>query len=319
MEPKQLEISNLNETRRLLISNGAFKNLRLENDKVAERNIALLSGQTEKKITECILFSNKLTETVLGEIKRSDAKLANGSTIEDMKLIESMILSSKADKTDVKTEDSGLTPTQPDAISPPPASVSTNPSSRSRCFCLESTEEYGFLVMPDFLILSVSFLFLAYGCSAPVVYLVPYSLSVGVDHKHAAFLMSIFGVSGIVGNITFGWVTDRKYVPSVFVCLWLILIVILIRISFAPGVWRSIGCWASWWRSAWRASAACSPPSCAPSGSSSRLPRSTDTSTERTWRSSRWWPLTSWAPPISPPAWVWSTSCTLSLTWSARR
>ncbi|XP_047206999.1 monocarboxylate transporter 12-B-like isoform X4 [Girardinichthys multiradiatus] len=32
----------------------------------------------------------------------------------------------------------------------------------------------------------------------------------GVKHQHAAFLMSIFGVSGIVGNITFGWITDRK-------------------------------------------------------------------------------------------------------------
>ncbi|XP_060943523.1 monocarboxylate transporter 12-B-like isoform X2 [Limanda limanda] len=199
VEPKQLEISNLKETRRLLISNGAFKNIRLENDK-----------QTDIKIAECILFSNKLTETVLGEIKRSEAKLVNGSTIEDMKLIESMMLSSKADKTDVKTEDSGLTKPKPDAVSPPPALVNTNPSSRSRCFCLEATKEYGFLVMPDFLILSVSFLFLAYGCSAPVVYLVPYALSVGVDHQHAAFLMSIFGVSGIVGNITFGWVTDRK-------------------------------------------------------------------------------------------------------------
>ncbi|KAG7512515.1 monocarboxylate transporter 12-B-like [Solea senegalensis] len=73
-----------------------------------------------------------------------------------------------------------------------------------------TSKEFGFLLMPDFLILSVSILFLAYGCSAPVVYLVPYALSVGVDHQHAALLMSIFGVSGIVGNITFGWLTDRK-------------------------------------------------------------------------------------------------------------
>lgn len=64
--------------------------------------------------------------------------------------------------------------------------------------------------MPDFLILSASFLLMAYGCSSPMVYLVPYALSVGVEHQHAAFLMSIFGVSVIVGNITFGWITDRK-------------------------------------------------------------------------------------------------------------
>uniref|UniRef100_A0A3Q3W0V7 Major facilitator superfamily (MFS) profile domain-containing protein n=1 Tax=Mola mola TaxID=94237 RepID=A0A3Q3W0V7_MOLML len=76
--------------------------------------------------------------------------------------------------------------------------------------CFRSREEFGFLFLPTFLILAVSFLFLAYGCSAPVVHLVPYALSLGVAHQQAAFLMSIFGVSGIVGNITFGWITDRK-------------------------------------------------------------------------------------------------------------
>uniref|UniRef100_A0A665TFC6 Solute carrier family 16 member 12a n=1 Tax=Echeneis naucrates TaxID=173247 RepID=A0A665TFC6_ECHNA len=93
---------------------------------------------------------------------------------------------------------------------PPEASVSTKAFSSDRYFSLMSAEVFGFLLKPNFLILSVSFLFLAYGCSTPVVYLVPYALSVGVEHHHAAFLMSIFGVCGIVGNITFGWITDRK-------------------------------------------------------------------------------------------------------------
>ncbi|KAM4525506.1 monocarboxylate transporter 12-B-like isoform 2-T2 [Odontesthes bonariensis] len=76
--------------------------------------------------------------------------------------------------------------------------------------CFLSYEEYRFLLRPDFLGLAVSFLFLASGCSLPFVYLVPYALSVGVSHQHAAFLMSILGVVDIVGNITFGWLTDRK-------------------------------------------------------------------------------------------------------------
>ncbi|XP_036449573.1 monocarboxylate transporter 12-B [Colossoma macropomum] len=77
-------------------------------------------------------------------------------------------------------------------------------------FFLPSTDEYRFLLMPDFLLLSVSFLFLAFGCSVPFVYLVPYSLSIGVGHQQAALLMSVLGVMGIVGNITFGWISDRK-------------------------------------------------------------------------------------------------------------
>uniref|UniRef100_A0A673KDB5 Monocarboxylate transporter 12 n=1 Tax=Sinocyclocheilus rhinocerous TaxID=307959 RepID=A0A673KDB5_9TELE len=71
-------------------------------------------------------------------------------------------------------------------------------------------KEYSFLLIPDFLLLLVSFLFLAYGCSVPFVYLVPYSLSAGVSPQQAALLMSILGVSGIVGTITFGWIADRK-------------------------------------------------------------------------------------------------------------
>ncbi|KAI7797215.1 monocarboxylate transporter 12-B, partial [Triplophysa rosa] len=76
--------------------------------------------------------------------------------------------------------------------------------------CLQSMQEYSFLLMPDFLVLAGSFLLLASGCSLPFVYLVPYSLDVGVSHQHAAFLMSILGVIDIIGNITFGWFTDRR-------------------------------------------------------------------------------------------------------------
>ncbi|CAB1338074.1 unnamed protein product [Coregonus sp. 'balchen'] len=81
--------------------------------------------------------------------------------------------------------------------------LAINNSKDSRCF--QSMQEYRFLLMPDFLMLAVSFLFLASGCSLPFVYLVPYALDVGVSHHKAAFLMSILGVIDIVGNITFGW------------------------------------------------------------------------------------------------------------------
>ncbi|KAA8583556.1 hypothetical protein FQN60_014764 [Etheostoma spectabile] len=196
VEAKKLEIHNLMDTQRLLIANGALKNFDLQNNKLVSGNIALLSSSSpcDRKIADCILFHNKLTETMPGELKCSDPKLANASTIEGLKLVESMKLNKAADM---------------DAKIAEPL-VSTNSSFRDHCFSLESREEFGFLVKPDFLVLSVSLLFLAYGCSAPVVYLVPYALSMGLEPQQAAFLMSIFGVSGIVGNITFGWITDRK-------------------------------------------------------------------------------------------------------------
>ncbi|CAL8304005.1 unnamed protein product [Lota lota] len=73
-----------------------------------------------------------------------------------------------------------------------------------------SNRDYRFLLLPDFLCLAVSFLFLASGCSLPFVYLVPYALSSGVSSQNAALLMSTLGAVGIVGNITFGWLTDRR-------------------------------------------------------------------------------------------------------------
>lgn len=217
MEPKQLEINHLNDTQGLLIANGRLENFGLENNKLGQGHIALLSRQslpdpslTDQKIAECILFNNKLT--VLGKTERSDPKIANGSTIEDLKLVESMNLNNKANDIDAKIEDSGLSKAKlTDKTFSPHSDPLMNTKTASRgCFFLRSGGEFGFLTLPNFLVLSVSFLCLAFGCSTPVVYLVPYALSLGMGYQQAASLMSIFGISGIVGNITFGWITDRK-------------------------------------------------------------------------------------------------------------
>lgn len=114
-----------------------------------------------------------------------------------------------------QSEDSLLSPAKSSSPSSLPL-LSGNPApqlQRRWCFssCFLSSKEYRFLLLPDFLGLALSFLFLACGCSLPFVYLVPYALSGGVSHQQAAFLMSILGVIDIVGNITFGWLTDRRY------------------------------------------------------------------------------------------------------------
>ncbi|KAJ4919070.1 hypothetical protein JOQ06_007906 [Pogonophryne albipinna] len=74
-----------------------------------------------------------------------------------------------------------------DIIKSPETTIAPPPAQRRRCF-------------------TSCFL----GCSLPFVYLVPYALSAGVRHRQAAFLMSILGVLDIVGNVTFGWLTDRR-------------------------------------------------------------------------------------------------------------
>ncbi|XP_053703793.1 monocarboxylate transporter 12-B-like isoform X2 [Synchiropus splendidus] len=62
----------------------------------------------------------------------------------------------------------------------------------------------------SFLLLCASFLLLASGCSLPFIYLVPLADSVGVSSRDSALLLSLLGVIGIAGNISFSWLTDRK-------------------------------------------------------------------------------------------------------------
>lgn len=85
----------------------------------------------------------------------------------------------------------------------------------------------------------MSFLFLASGCSLPFVYLVPYALSAGVSSQNAALLMSTLGGVGIVGNLTFGWLTDRRY-SSYYNVLYTVIycsILAIIYSSLASGGW----------------------------------------------------------------------------------
>ncbi|KAM5236489.1 monocarboxylate transporter 12 [Ctenodactylus gundi] len=99
-----------------------------------------------------------------------------------------------------------------------PCSSLTNDWAQT-CDCCPLLQEYSFLLMLDFAVFAISVLFMAYGCSPLFVYLVPYALSVGVSHQQAAFLMSIFGVIDIIGNITFGWLTDRRCLKNYrYVC-----------------------------------------------------------------------------------------------------
>ncbi|XP_061647111.1 monocarboxylate transporter 12-B-like [Phyllopteryx taeniolatus] len=211
---KRQEISNLSYTEGLLIANGVLRNCQLENSKLTEVNklaeantLALLSSGpgvrlTDLKVAECLLLSNTLTAAMLGEL--ADNKLA--STVESPNLSNRM----------------GVTKTE---VVPSEPLVTAN-IERGRCYCLQRGEDFGFLVVPNFLVLASSFLFLAYGCSTPMVYLVPYALSKGLEHKQATFIMSTFGISGIVGNITFGWITDRKYLKRYRILSYILAIAV---------------------------------------------------------------------------------------------
>ncbi|KAL4640079.1 monocarboxylate transporter 12-B-like [Arapaima gigas] len=104
-----------------------------------------------------------------------------------------------------------ITPSSgPAATAPLADSKDASEDHQSCCPCSWSRQGHSFLLEPHFMVLAASFVLLASGCSLPFVYLVPYALNMGVNHQQAALLMSILGVIGIMGNITFGWLTDRR-------------------------------------------------------------------------------------------------------------
>lgn len=211
--PKQQQIHGSEDNLGHVIINGTYKNFGLEKDKL-QQSFTLLSSPKPtaarvmaKKMADCLLLSNKL-ETILEETGLSGPTIPDSSRKDKKTKSSNTWLKANEKRDNSISSEVTLTDDFNEAIPIEPL-VSSQPLSRDQSFFFKAKQEFGFLWIPRFLVLSVSFVFLAFGCSVPVVYLVPYALSVGVEHQHAAFLMSIFGVSGIVGNITFGWITDR--------------------------------------------------------------------------------------------------------------
>lgn len=178
--------------------------------------LADLDAQDDSKLAKskfCVLGSDsKLLELMLAEPKIA------GSEVTDSKLADSTL--NYLNPAELMLADPKLvTPKLPNSqllremSSEGPGFLIKQSRKRRElecCFFPPSSDKYSFLLKPDFLLFLVSVLFLAFGYSLPFVYLVPYSLSMDISQHQAVLFMSILGVMGIVGNITFGLISDKK-------------------------------------------------------------------------------------------------------------
>ncbi|KAG9268396.1 hypothetical protein AMEX_G17368 [Astyanax mexicanus] len=188
------------------------------------------SELTGSKLPESMQVSSAQTDPMRADLDLNDSKLSEAKLVYYSVLAESKLVDSKLLYEVAFCERPGF-----------PVKNEAPGESRDQngCFFLPSTEEYSFLLIPDFLLLSVSFLFLAFGCSVPFVYLVPYSLSIGVSHQQAALLMSLLGVMGIVGNITFGWISDRRCLRAYRIVSYLLAVGLEgLGCLFVPLLWN---------------------------------------------------------------------------------
>lgn len=190
--------------------NGSLKVFMLtqtETTKLTKSNLAK-SMVAEQQMADLELHDLKLNNLMLADSKQAnseviDSKLAD-SMLNDVNLIKLMTETPKLATSEILNS-------QPSSKDP---GFQIKQSRKRRklecCSFLRPSDKYSFLLELDFLLLSIFFLFLSFGCNVPFVYMVPYSLSMDISHHQAVLLMSILGVMGIVGNITFGWISDRK-------------------------------------------------------------------------------------------------------------
>lgn len=205
VEPEQLDINPTKDTDSVLTTHRGLNIYGFETSKLGQESAALLSapclrGLTDRKLTNCILFSNKLRGTMLGEAKVTGPETARN---QDLTGPEGLKRNGEAGDGDPEKE-------EPAGVHAPSEPTVGTEAASGCCSGFWPKREFSFVLAPRFLVLCVSVCFMAYGCSAPVVHLVPYALSRGLQHRQAAFLMAAFGASGIAGNLTFGWIMDRK-------------------------------------------------------------------------------------------------------------
>ncbi|KAK3538183.1 hypothetical protein QTP70_032716 [Hemibagrus guttatus] len=170
----------------------------------------LVTQLAELQVADLKLHDSKLITSMLPDMKQTDSKLCDAMlndvnlaklTLADPKLVTPKLPESQLLCESVSSNGPGL-----------PIKQSRKRGKPKCCLFQPSSDKYSFLFLHEFLLLAVSFLFLAFGCNVPLVYIVPYSLSLEISHHQAVLLMSILRAMGIVGNITFGWISDRNLV-----------------------------------------------------------------------------------------------------------
>lgn len=75
--------------------------------------------------------------------------------------------------------------------------------------------DYSLITNANFMVFTMFGVFSCLGLFAPVLFLVPYARSKGVQEHHAALLVSISATLDLLGRIVFGWVANLRLIQAV--------------------------------------------------------------------------------------------------------
>ncbi|XP_012380985.2 LOW QUALITY PROTEIN: monocarboxylate transporter 7 [Dasypus novemcinctus] len=87
-------------------------------------------------------------------------------------------------------------------------------------------------------------LFATLGFFAPPLYIIPLSISLGIDHDYAAFILSAMAIAEVFGRIGAGVVLNRKPIRKIYIeliCV-ILLTVSLFAFTFARDFWGLMSC-----------------------------------------------------------------------------
>ncbi|XP_055949917.1 monocarboxylate transporter 12-like isoform X1 [Argiope bruennichi] len=98
-----------------------------------------------------------------------------------------------------------------------PKNIKSKPKSKFRCprlpksmtDTLKEALDFSLLTEPAFLLACIANIFGMLGFYVPFVYIADSSVEKGIGQEAAAFLLSVIGITNLVGRLIFGWVVDR--------------------------------------------------------------------------------------------------------------
>ncbi|XP_068119146.1 monocarboxylate transporter 7-like isoform X2 [Hyperolius riggenbachi] len=104
--------------------------------------------------------------------------------------------------------------------------------------------DFSVLRKPGFICYALFGLFATLGFFAPSLYIIPLSLSLGIDKDHSAYMLSSMAIAEVFGRIGAGWILNKKpirkiYIELIFVVL---LCLALVAFPFACNFWGLMAC-----------------------------------------------------------------------------
>ncbi|KAM9296038.1 monocarboxylate transporter 7 [Gastrophryne carolinensis] len=93
--------------------------------------------------------------------------------------------------------------------------------------------DFSVLKNPSFVCYALFGLFATLGFFAPSLYIIPLSLSLGIDRDLSAYMLSAMAIAEIFGRIGAGWLLNRKPIRKIYIELIFVVLLCLALLAFA--------------------------------------------------------------------------------------